>query len=86
MRKTVIQSAPNLLEVSYISWFRTAPKKLPGRGFESLTHYNMKQKDYHKPGYWKDWYWNKGGREKVQAKRYIAEYGRERRRARTSVD
>ena len=26
--------------------------------------------------YWKDWYWNKGGREKVQAKRYIAEYNR----------
>jgi hypothetical protein len=23
-------------------------------------------KDYHKPGYWKDWYWNKGGKEKVQ--------------------
>ena len=27
------------------------------------------QKDYHKEGYWKDWYWNKGGRDKVQAKR-----------------
>ena len=26
-------------------------------------------RDYHKPGYWKDWYWNKGGRDKVQAKR-----------------
>ena len=25
------------------------------------------QKDYHKEGYWKDWYWNKGGREKVKA-------------------
>ena len=24
-------------------------------------------KDYHKPGYWKDWYNNKGGREKVKA-------------------
>lgn len=23
----------------------------------------------HKEGYWKDWYWNKGGREKVQARR-----------------
>ena len=33
-------------------------------------------KDYHKPGYWKDWYWNKGGREKVQAKRKILEYNR----------
>ena len=33
-------------------------------------------KDYHKPGYWKDWYWNKGGRDKVQAKRYINEYNR----------
>lgn len=30
----------------------------------------------HREGYWKDWYWNKGGREKVQAKRYIAEYKR----------
>ena len=43
------------------------------------TPFNMKQKDYHKPGYWKDWYWNKGGREKVQETRYIAEYERERR-------
>ena len=25
-------------------------------------------------GYWKDWYWNKGGRDKVQSKRYIREY------------
>ena len=50
-------------------------------GFDSPPDYNMKQKDYHKPGYWKDWYWNKGGREKVQAKRYIAEYEREKRRA-----
>ena len=24
--------------------------------------------------YWKDWYWNKGGREKVQAKRKQWEY------------
>ena len=38
----------------------------------------MKKKDYHKPGYWKDWYWNKGGREKVQEKRYIREYEHER--------
>jgi len=32
-----------------------------------------------KPGtkeYWKDWYWNRGGREKVQARRYIREYER----------
>ena len=36
-------------------------------------------KDYHKSGYWKDWYWNKGGREKVQAKRYINEYNRLRK-------
>lgn len=28
--------------------------------------------------YWRDWYWNRGGREKVQAKRYIREYERER--------
>ena len=26
-------------------------------------------KEYHKPGYWKEWYWNKGGRDKVQSKR-----------------
>lgn len=25
--------------------------------------------DYHKEGYWKEWYWNKGGRDKVQARR-----------------
>lgn len=48
-------------------------------GFESPPYYNMKKKDYHKPGYWKDWYWNKGGREKVQATRYIAEYEREKK-------
>ena len=30
--------------------------------------------------YWKDWYWNKGGREKVQASRYIAEYNRSKQR------
>ena len=32
-----------------------------------------------KPGtseYWMDWYWNRGGREKVQARRYIREYER----------
>lgn len=34
----------------------------------------MKSKDYHKEGYWKDWYWNKGGRDKVQAKRKVNEY------------
>lgn len=28
----------------------------------------------HKPGYWKDWYWNKGGREKVQSARKLREY------------
>lgn len=26
--------------------------------------------------YWIDWYWNKGGREKVQARRYVREYER----------
>lgn len=26
--------------------------------------------------YWHDWYWNRGGREKVQAKRKISEYNR----------
>lgn len=26
--------------------------------------------------YWKNWYWNKGGREKVQATRKIREYNR----------
>lgn len=38
-------------------------------------------KDYHKPGYWKDWYWNKGGRQKVQDTRYIAEYNRLRKKS-----
>ena len=28
--------------------------------------------------YWMDWYWNRGGREKVQARRYIREYEREK--------
>ena len=35
-----------------------------------------------KPGtseYWMDWYWNRGGREKVQARRYIREYERYRK-------
>ena len=36
-------------------------------------------KDYHKEGYWKDWYWNKGGREKVQAKRKINDYNNYKR-------
>ena len=31
---------------------------------------------YKDPGYWRDWYWNRGGREKVQARRYINEYKR----------
>lgn len=31
--------------------------------------------------YWKDWYWNKGGREKVMSKRYINEYERARRQS-----
>ena len=26
--------------------------------------------------YWLDWYWNKGGREKVQARRKLADYNR----------
>lgn len=30
--------------------------------------------------YWMDWYWNRGGREKVQARRYIREYERERQK------
>ena len=36
--------------------------------------------------YWKDWYWNKGGREKVQAKRYISEYERIRKRMKCTED
>lgn len=36
----------------------------------------MNKKYKRKPGYWKDWYWNRGGREKVQARRYIREYER----------
>ena len=31
------------------------------------------RKDYHKEGYWKDWYWNKGGRDKVQYSRKITQ-------------
>lgn len=31
-------------------------------------------KDYHKPGYWKDWYWNKGGRERILATRSLRDY------------
>ena len=31
--------------------------------------------------YWMDWYWNRGGREKVQARRYIREYEREREKS-----
>lgn len=30
-------------------------------------------KDYHAPGYWKDWYWNKGGRDKVQYSRKVTQ-------------
>ena len=30
-------------------------------------------KDYHKPEYWKDWYWNKGGRDKVQYSRKVTQ-------------
>lgn len=26
--------------------------------------------------YWLDWYWNRGGRDKVQARRKTAEYNR----------
>lgn len=26
--------------------------------------------------YWHDWYWNRGGRDKVQARRKITEYNR----------
>lgn len=26
--------------------------------------------------YWNDWYWNRGGRDKVQATRKVAEYKR----------
>ena len=30
-------------------------------------------------GYWKEWYWKKGGRSKVQARRYIREYEKMKR-------
>ena len=33
-------------------------------------------KDEIKFSKWMDWYWNKGGRAKVQARRYINEYKR----------
>lgn len=35
--------------------------------------------------YWMDWYWNRGGREKVQARRYIREYERERQKGAKQV-
>ena len=48
-----------------------------------LAPYNMPAKGYIKgkfksgsKEYWNDWYWNRGGRDKVQATRYIAEYKR----------
>jgi len=54
----------------------------------SLTISTMKYKHGTKE-YWMDWYWNRGGREKVLAKRYIAEYKREEKKheeaRRTSV-
>lgn len=36
--------------------------------------------------YWMDWYWNRGGREKVQAKRYIREYERERQKRKAGIN
>ena len=36
----------------------------------------MEKLKYSEPGYWRDWYWNRGGREKVQASRKINEYKR----------
>ena len=52
--------------------------------FESAQLRNMEEKKfkYGTKEYWKDWYWNKGGREKVQAKRYIREYERDRQKRR----
>ena len=41
-----------------------------------------------KPGtseYWMDWYWNRGGREKVQARRYIREYERYKKKKRGQI-
>lgn len=45
------------------------------------THYYMEEKKL-KHGtkeYWKDWYWNRGGREKIQAKRHAATVERYRK-------
>ncbi len=48
-----------------------------------LAPYNMPTKGYIKgkfksgsKEYWNDWYWNRGGRDKVQATRKVAEYKR----------
>jgi len=44
-----------------------------------LAPYNMEQQKapkWNEPGYWKYWYWNRGGRDKVQATRKVAEYKR----------
>lgn len=52
-----------------------------------LAPYNVPAKGYIKgkfksgsKEYWNDWYWNQGGRDKVQATRYIAEYKRLRKK------
>ena len=49
----------------------------------TLAPYNMPAKGYIKgkfksgsKEYWNDWYWNRGGRDKVQATRKVAEYKR----------
>ena len=48
-----------------------------------LAPYDMPTKGYIKckfksgsKEYWNDWYWNRGGRDKVQATRKVAEYKR----------
>ena len=43
-------------------------------GFDSPPDYNMCNKPKSTdPDYWKDWYWNRGGREKVKKSRASTE-------------
>lgn len=39
----------------------------------------MKKKSTYNSEYWHDWYWNRGGRDKVQVSRKLNEYKRYKR-------
>lgn len=65
-----IYERPSTIEEKHLT-----SKALAYNGFESHYAHIMKYKHGTKE-YWMDWYWNRGGREKVQARRYIREYER----------